>query len=495
MQAPTPSTPSALVTGATGYIGGRLAPRLIERGHDVRVLARTPEKLSGAPWIDNAKVIKGDLGDLSSLEEAFTDVDVVYHLVHSMGSNKDFGAEERRSALNVVKAARKAGVSRIVYLSGLHPADVQLSQHLSSRTEVGEILMASGIETIVLQAGVVIGSGSASFEMIRHLTEHLPVMTTPKWVHNKIQPIAVRDVLYYLMEAATATVPESRTWDIGGPDVLEYGDMMQVYAEVAGLSKRRMVVLPFLTPTIAGLWVGSVTPIPGGLARPLVESLEHDAVAAEHDIDDVIDAPDGGLTPYRKSVELALARIGRGDVETSWSDAVAGNAPSEPIPSDPDWAGETSFTDEQSGDTSADPAAVWKVIETIGGANGWYSYPTAWKVRTSIDGRLGGPGAARGRRDPRHLEVGDALDWWRVETLEEGTLLRLRSEMIMPGTAWLELRITPTDSGSRLDQRTVFFPRGIAGRLYWFANLPIHKSAFKTMVDNIISTAEAHSRS
>ncbi|MBA4021796.1 MAG: nucleoside-diphosphate sugar epimerase [Gordonia sp.] len=491
MQSPTSPTPSALVTGATGYIGGRLAPRLIERGHDVRVLARTPDKLTGAPWADDAKVIKGDLGDLASLEDAFTGVDVVYHLVHSMGTTKDFGAEERRSALNVVKAARKAGVSRIVYLSGLHPSDVKLSQHLSSRTEVGEILMASGIETIVLQAGVVIGSGSASFEMIRHLTERLPVMTTPKWVHNKIQPISVRDVLHYLIEAATAPVPESRTWDIGGPDVLEYGDMMQIYAEVAGLSRRRILVLPLLTPTLASLWVGSVTPIPGGLARPLVESLEHDAIASEDDINSVIKPPPDGLTGYRTSVELALARIERGEVETAWSNASPGYAPSEPIPSDPQWAGEETYTDSASADSSADPDTLWKVIESIGGKNGWYGYSSVWKLRSWADGLLGGPGASRGRRDLRHLQTGDALDWWRVETVEPGKLLRLRSEMLTPGTAWLEFSVSGTENGSRLDQRTVFYPRGIVGRLYWFANLPAHKTVFAAMTKNIVAAAES----
>jgi len=262
-----------LVTGATGYIGGRLVPRLLESGFAVRALARTPDKLSSVPWRDRIEVARGDLNDPASLEAAFDDVDVVYYLVHSMGFSKDFATEERRAAENVVNAARKAGVRRIIYLSGLHPAGMELSKHLRSRTTVGEILIASGIETIVLQAGVVVGSGSASFEMVRHLTDRLPVMTTPKWVHNKIQPIAIRDVLYYLVAAADCPVPKSREWDIGGPDVLEYGDMMQIYAEVAGLRPRRILVLPVLTPRIASLWVGLVTPIPTGLARPLVESL------------------------------------------------------------------------------------------------------------------------------------------------------------------------------------------------------------------------------
>jgi uncharacterized protein YbjT (DUF2867 family) len=308
-----------MVTGATGYIGGRLAPRLLEGGLAIRAMARNPNKLESAGWRDRAEVVRGDLGDPDSLTTAFDGIDVVYYLVHSMGTSPDFVAEEARSARNVVAAARRSGVKRLVYLSGLHPPGVDLSPHLRSRTAVGDILLESGIESVVLQAGIVIGSGSASFEMIRHLTNRLPAMTTPKWVHNRIQPIAVDDVLHYLIEAATARVPASRTWDIGGPDVLEYGEAMQVYAEAAGLRRRLIVVLPWLTPTIASWWVGLVTPIPGALARPLVESLECDAVMANHDIDAVIAPPAGGLTGYRDAVAHALR--------------------SGPLPSDPEWAG------------------------------------------------------------------------------------------------------------------------------------------------------------
>ncbi|BBY19491.1 NAD(P)H-binding protein [Mycolicibacterium litorale] len=308
-----------LVTGATGYIGGRLVPALLDRGLQVRAMARTPEKLDDAPWRSQAEVVRGDLTDADSLVTAFADTDVVYYLVHSMGTSKDFVAEEAESARNVVAAARKAGVRRLVYLSGLHPSGAELSRHLTSRTEVGEILIDSGIETVVLQAGIVIGVGSASFELMRHLTNRLPVMTTPKWVHNKIQPIGIDDVLHYLVEAATAPVPSSRTWDIGGPDVLEYGEAMQVYAEEAGLRRRFLVVVPGLTPTIASWWVGLVTPMPAGLARPLVESLECDAVMGDHAIDSVIRPPEKGLTPYREAVAAALRQ--------------------EPLPSDPEWAG------------------------------------------------------------------------------------------------------------------------------------------------------------
>lgn len=310
--------PRCLVTGATGYIGGRLVPRLLGRGHPVRALARRPDKLADRPWRDRVEVARGDLGDADSLRDAFDGVDVVYYLVHSMGTSKDFVAAEAASARNVVAAARQAGVRRFVYLGGLHPSGAELSPHLRSRVAVGDILLDSGIETVVFQAGIVVGAGSASFEMMRHITNRLPAMTTPKWVHNKIQPIAIDDVLYYLAEAATAEMPASRTWDIGGPDALEYGDAMQVYAQVAGLRPRIIIAIPFLTPTIASLWIGLVTPMPPGLARPLIESLEVDAVMSEHDIDAVIGPPPGGLTGYRDAVAEAMSHG--------------------PLPSDPNWA-------------------------------------------------------------------------------------------------------------------------------------------------------------
>ncbi|OBF41183.1 oxidoreductase [Mycobacterium sp. ACS1612] len=308
-----------LVTGATGYIGGRLTPRLLDNGHAVRAMARNPDKLGGAEWRERVDVVRGDLGEPDSLTAAFDGVDVVYYLVHSMGTAKDFVAEEARAARNVAAAAKQAGVRRLVYLGGLHPVGADLSPHLRSRTAVGDVLVDSGVETVVLQAGIVVGSGSASFEMIRHLTNRLPAMTAPKWVHNKIQPIAIDDVLHYLTEAATARVPSSRAWDIGGPDVMEYGDALQTYAEVAGLRRRLIVALPFLTPTIASLWIGLVTPMPPGLARPLIESLECDAVMGNSDIDDVIAPPPTGLTGYRDAVARALQEG--------------------PLPSDPSWAG------------------------------------------------------------------------------------------------------------------------------------------------------------
>lgn len=440
-----------LVTGATGYIGARLVSRLLDEGHRVRALARDPNKLSGVPWRERAEVARGDLADVDSLIEAFDGMDVVYYLVHSMGTSKDFTAEEIRAVRNVVTAAHRTGVRRVVYLSGLHPENRKLSPHLESRKAVGEALIDSGIETVVLQAGVVVGSGSASFEMIRHLTDRLPVMTTPKWVHNRIQPIAVRDVLHYLVAAATAEVPSTqraRTWDIGGPDVLEYGDMMRVYAEVAGLRRRYLIVLPFLTPTIASLWIGTVTPIPPGLARPLIESLECDAVMRNSDIDTIIEAPPGGLIGYRRAVELALSQATPGPPKVSW--ASLRSEPAALLPSDPDWAGEIVYTDLRAAATTAGPDAVWKAAETAANSS-------------------------------KH---------WRVTEREPGTKLLLLSRRPSPGKAWLEMTVTPQDAGgTKYTQRAIFLPRGILGRLYWFLVRPLRAVKLSALEHAVVGSA------
>ncbi|HTX96316.1 MAG TPA: NAD(P)H-binding protein [Mycobacterium sp.] len=444
------------VTGATGYIGGRLVPRLLDEGHQVRALARNPAKLADVPWRQHAEVARGDLSDVDSLIAAFEGIDVVYYLVHSMGSAKDFAADETRAVRNVVTAARRTGVRRIVYLSGLHPAKSKLSPHLASRKAVGDILIDSGIETLVLQAGVVVGSGSASFEMIRHLTDRLPVMTTPKWVHNSIQPIAVRDVLYYLAAAAAADVPSSRTWDIGGPDVLEYGDMMRVYAEIAGLGKRYLVVLPFLTPTIASLWVGTVTPIPPGLARPLIESLECDAVMRNSDIDSIIEPPSGGPTGYRRAVELALNRPARGLPDATWSSLRS--QPADSLPTDPDWAGEVVYTALRTAATTAEPEDVWKSAE-----------------QAVYDQRVGAWSLKR----------------WSVVEQEAGSKLRLRARTRPSGRAWLEITVTPRDGGgTHYTQRAIFFPRGIPGRLAWFLWWPVRTAALRALARNIVESAQ-----
>lgn len=483
-----------LVTGATGYIGGRLVPRLLDAGFQVRVLVRAPEKLRDVPWRDRVHTFRGDLTDTASLEPAFTGVETLYYLVHSMGGAAGRGAAferiEQQSARNVAAVARQTGVRRIVYLGGLHPSSGRLSRHLRSRTEVGNILLTSGVPTIAFQAGVVIGSGSTSFEMIRHLTEVLPYMPAPRWVRNLVQPIAIRDVLYYLTAAADLPPGLNRSFDIGGPDVWRYGQMMNGYAVEAGLHQRPIASLPVLTPWLASQWVNLVTPIPRRIAVPIIESLQNDCVVSEHDIDQYIPPPPGGLTGYRQAVRLALAKMRDGEVETSWVDSSVHDAPSDPLPSDPDWAGHLVYIDFRTRLTPATPAQLWSVIEGIGGENGWYSFPLAWAIRGWMDKLVGGVGLRRGRRHPAHLSTGDALDFWRVEFLDRGRTLRLRAEMRVPGRAWLEMSSLPAaHGGSRYTQRAIFFPTGLGGRLYWWAILPFHGIIFNGMANRISAAA------
>jgi len=481
-----------LVTGATGYVGGRLVPKLLEQGYSVRVLAREPHRLDGVPWHDDVEIIQGDLQVRSDVARAVSAVDVVYYLVHSMSSAGDFEVIERRVATLVAEEAKSAQVKRIVYLGGLHPKG-KLSRHLGSRKEVGEILLASGVPTIALQAGVIIGSGSASFEMIRHLTEILPAMPAPKWVRNKIQPIAIRDVLHYLVKSAELPPEINRALDIGGPDVFRYFELMNGYAKEAGLKERLILALPVLSPWLASQWVNLVTPIPRSLAVPIIESLLHDAVMKNHDIDDVIPPPAEGLTGFRRSVELALVRMRSGEVETSWRNTEVIGAPSDPLPSDPEWAGHTVYTDSREVTVAAPSDELWKVVESIGGDNGWYSLPVAWAARGLLDKLVGGVGLRRGRRDPNKLVTGDALDFWRVEKIERGTFLRLRAEMKLPGLAWLEFTVTPvSEDHSTLSQRAIFFPQGLGGRLYWFAVTPLHGIVFAGMARSMGKAAEQH---
>jgi hypothetical protein len=327
--------------------------------------------------------------------------------------------------------------------------------------------------------------------MVRHLTEVLPYMPAPKWVRNWIQPIAIRDVLYYLVNAAKLESSVEGVFDIGGPSVLRYGQMMNGYAVEAGLPQRAIAALPVLTPWLASQWVNLVTPIPRRLAVPIIESLQFDCVVRNHDIDTVIPPPEGGLTSYRKSVRLALEKMRAHEVETSWQDASVLGAPADRLPSDPEWSGHTVFLDERERVSSASVESLWRVMEGIGGESGWYSFPIAWAVRGWIDKLVGGVGLRRGRRDPQHLHAGEALDFWRVEEIEHGRFLRLRAEMKLPGLAWLEMTAEPRHGGGSLyRQRAVFFPKGLTGRLYWFAVYPFHGIVFSGMANRITSAAE-----
>jgi uncharacterized protein YbjT (DUF2867 family) len=477
---------TVLVTGATGYIGGRLVPRLLEAGHTVKVLVRTPAKIAGVPWLQDVEVIQGSLDDGAALRAALDGVDVLYYLVHSMAAGTGFESKEKAMAGTAAAAAAAAGVGRIVYLGGLHPDNAELSTHMRSREAVGRAFLDGPVDAVVFQAGVVIGSGSASFEMIRHLAETLPLMPAPSWVKNRIEAIAVRDVLHYLVAAACLEGPVNRTFDVGCRQVLSYAGMMKEYAAEAGLPRRPVLALPVPAPRLAGLWVALVTPIPLSMALPLVESLQHDAVSREHGIDSYVPLPEGGLTGYRRAVALALGKERDGQVETTWASA---GADADPLPSDPDWAGHRVYVDERTYSSPVDPAHVWTIIEGIGGRNGWYSLPLAWRVRGWLDKITGGAGLLRGRRHPHLLAGGEAVDWWRVERIDRGRLLRLRAEMRAPGRAWLELSVEPDGTGSRYRQRAIFFPKGLGGRLYWLAVLPFHSVIFPAMSRNITAAA------
>jgi uncharacterized protein YbjT (DUF2867 family) len=484
------------VTGVTGYVGGRLVPELLAAGHRVRAVARTPARLRGRPWYGDVEPVAADAGDLDQIRAALRGADVAYYLIHSLGSGRRFEFRDRAVALTFARAAREAGVRRIVYLGGLHPDTGELSPHMASRKEVGDILLASGVPTAVLRAAVILGSGSASFEMMRYLTERLPAMTTPRWVANRVQPIAIRDVLRYLVGSATMPTEVSRAFDIGGPDVLTYRDMMQRYASVAGLRRRVIVPVGVLTPRLSSLWVSLVTPVPAAIARPLVDSLVHEVVCTEHDIARWVPDPPDGLVGFDRAVRLALTKIKDADVATRWSSAAVPGAPSEPWPSDPDWAGGSLYRDERRVEVDAPPAVVWRVLQGIGGERGWYSWPLAWRLRGLIDRVVGGPGLRRGRRDAALLWVDDAVDFWRVEEAEPERLLRLRAEMRLPGLAWLELVVEPGSGPERcaLRQTAVFHPHGLAGHAYWWAVAPFHGVVFGAMQRGMKAEAERLAR-
>ena len=482
-----------LVTGATGYVGGRLVPALLEAGYGVRCLVRDPRRLRDQPWAGRVEAVSGDVTRPATLAAAFAGVEVAYYLVHALGRGPGFEHTDRQAAGAFAAAAAASGCQRIVYLGGLIPpavAPADLSPHLRSRAEVGRVFLDSAVPAAELRAAVIIGSGSASFEMLRYLTERLPVMVTPRWVHTRIQPIAVRDVLRYLVGVAGLPADVNRSFDVGGSDVLTYRDMMLRYAEQAGLRRRAVISVPVLSPGLSSLWVGLVTPVPGGLARPLVESLRYEVVCRDHDIAAYVPDPPGGLLGFDESVRLALVRIRDTDVATRWSSASVPGAPSDPLPSDPDWSGGSLYEDRRQAVVAAPTAAVWEVIEGIGGESGWYSFPLAWAARGALDRLVGGVGLRRGRRDPRRLRIGDALDFWRVEEIEPGRLLRLRAEMRLPGLAWLELSVEDAGGGrSRYRQRALFHPRGLPGHLYWRSVAPFHGIVFADMAHNIARQA------
>ena len=486
----TVPVPLILVTGATGYIGGRLVPRLLKDGHRVRCMVRDPSRLQGRPWHGSVEIVAGDVLDPASLGTALAGVSVAYYLIHSMGAGAHFEERDLVAARNFSTAAKAAGVQRIIYLGGLAEPSPALSDHLRSRQQTGEALREGGVPITEFRAGVIVGSNSLSFEMIRYLTERVPIMICPRWVYTRTQPIGIRDVLEYL--AQSITVPEStgRIVEIGGADVISYGEMMTIYAEVRGL-KRWLVPVPFLTPRLSSLWVNLVTPIPASIARPLVEGLRNENVVTDSAARELFP----GITPsgYRESVERALDRLKASNVESAWSDALS---TSQRDVAPVRFASEEGMLIEhRQRIVAASAARVFREFTAVGGTRGWLYLNSAWKLRGFADRLIGGVGLRRGRRDPDQLRVGDALDFWRVEAVEQNELLRLRAEMKVPGMAWLQFRATPRPDGRTLLEQTAFFaPKGLAGTLYWYALYPVHRIIFSGLIDRIGERAAASVR-
>ena len=475
------------VTGASGYIGGRLVPRLLERGWRVRCLARDPRKLATRPWADDPRVeiVAADAADEEALVRGLAGCRAAYYLIHSMlAAGDDYAARDRQLAATFARAAARAGLPRIVYLGGLGETAAGLSEHLGSRREVETGLASGPVPVTVLRAAMILGSGSASFEILRYLVERLPVMVTPRWVETESQPIAVHDVLHYLVAVLDAPATSGRTLDIGGREVLSYRELMQIMAAALGLRRRIILPIPVLTPRLSSLWIHLVTPLSHRIARPLADGLRNRLVCDSAETDRLLPH---STVPVREAIGRALADTVGSHVETSWSDAG-------PIPGDPDWSGGTVFSDRRELVLDAPPSAAWRAVLRIGGGNGWYGADFLWRLRGALDRLLGGPGLRRGRRDAETVGFGDALDFWRVTAVVPERRLDLRAEMRLPGEALLrfELESVPgPEPRTRLVQTARFKPRGLLGLAYWYAALPLHGFVFRRMVQGIRRAAES----
>jgi uncharacterized protein YbjT (DUF2867 family) len=469
-----------LVTGATGYVGGRLVPRLLAAGRKVRVLARDPARVAGRPWAGEVSIVQGDVHDPASLGPALDGVEVAYYLVHSMGDHAAFADRDREAARAFGQAARAAGVRRIVYLGGLGASDAGLSDHLRSRQETGDALRSAGVPVTELRAAVIVGSGSISFEMIRWLVERLPVMICPRWVFQRIQPIAIHDVLSYLVLAPQVPEAANAVVEIGGADVLTYREMMLGYARKRGL-RRYLLPVPVLTPRLSSHWVRWMTPVPASIALPLVEGLRNEVIVR----DDSARRLFPGIHPlsYAEALDRALERLERGEVETAWSDSLS-SSPRD-VPDVKLTVVEGMIIERRAIQVDLPPEPLFRAFTGLGGERGWLYMDWAWEIRGVLDQLVGGPGFRRGRRDPDHLRPGDALDFWRVEAVEPGRLLRLRAEMKVPGRAWLEFEALPGDGGTTLSQTAFFAPRGLAGHLYWYLLYPVHAAIFRNLVRRV----------
>ncbi|MFO7963298.1 MAG: SDR family oxidoreductase [Desulfobacterales bacterium] len=476
-----------LIAGATGYVSGRLIPELIEKGYRVRALGRNLEKLSSRPWAGHSQVelVKADVLDLNSLKKAVDGCRAAYYLVHSMiARGNQYVEADRQAAKNMAKAAADTGLERIIYLGGLAEArDKPLSKHLRSRIEVAEILRSGAVPTTVLRAPMILGSGSASFEILRYLVERLPIMTTPRWVRSLNQPIAIRNVIHYLTGCLEHEETTGQTFDIGGPDILTYQDLLDIYAEEAHLRKRIIIPVPVLTPTLSALWINLITPVPKSIALPLTEGLTSDAVCRDNRIQSIISQR---LLSCREAIRLALERVKQAQVATCWTDAGDAVEPEWARCGDAVWAGGTILTSAYRVGLNADAEEVWHHVCRIGGDTGWYYGNFLWRMRGFLDQIIGGVGLRRGRRHPSEIRVGDALDFWRVLRIDPPRYMLLLAEMKVPGEALLEFNIVSMDAGKvELNIISKFLPRGLFGILYWYGVYPLHGRVFKGMLSAI----------
>jgi uncharacterized protein YbjT (DUF2867 family) len=472
-----------LVTGATGYVGGRLVPRLLESGYKIRCLARDASRLKNR-W-KGVEIFQGDVLDEESLNKAVKGIDTAYYLIHSMGSDDEFSKTDIIAAENFARAAEKQKVKRIIYLGGLVSSDVKLSKHLSSRQQTGETLRNFSVPVTEFRAGVIVGSGSLSFEMIRYLTERLAVMITPKWVNTKTQPIAIRDVLRYLIDALEVEKSSGQIIEIGGEDILTYKDLMGIYADVRGL-KRYFIKVPVLTPRLSSHWIGFVTPLPSRIAKPLVDGLKNELICKSTRAKELFN-----FRPisYKQAVEFALQRNKEGKTETIWFSAYSSGNKNKVTPVHLSQK-EGMMIEKREAIVNANAGSTFKAFTSLGGKNGWYANHL-WRIRGYIDLLLGGAGLRRGRRSETELLAGDPLDFWRVEEIEENKQLRLRAEMKLPGKAWLQFQVEKNaDDTSTLTQTAFYEPKGLWGLLYWYSVYPLHGLIFGGMIKSIKKAAE-----
>jgi uncharacterized protein YbjT (DUF2867 family) len=481
-----PTSRLVLVAGATGYVGGRLVPRLLQVGYRVRCLVRDPARLQGRHWLEQVGVVEGDVLKPGTLASAMQGVDTAYYLIHSMSGSADFHQRDLTAARNFGDAARAAGAQNIIYLGGLGDPDADLSPHLRSRQKTGEALREAGVPVTEFRAAIIVGSGSVSFEMIRYLTERIPVMICPRWVYTRVQPIGVRNALEYMVAALEKPESRGKVIEIGGSEVLTYGEMMMGYAEVRGLH-RVLLSVPVLTPRLSSHWVNWMTPIPDEIARPLIEGLRNEVIVRDDTALHLF--PDIQPMDYRTSVQLALARLEASQVETAWSDAlVTSQGDVSPVVLTTQ---DGMIIESRQRFVRATPADVYRAFAGLGGERGWLYANWAWRLRGVLDRLIGGVGLRRGRRHPNKLRAGDALDFWRVEAVEPDRLLRLRAEMKVPGDAWLQFEARPQSEEETLLLQTTFFaPKGLSGFLYWYLLYPLHGLIFSGLIRNLARQAE-----